>query len=130
MMLYKPYLNGPDLRNENDVLKSAYSMGFFGKEKERRLSIKISVLFLVGATGFEPAAFWSRTKRATKLRYAPAGANVGIRTLDLRITNALLYRLSYIGVPRLRIIAYKNNFVTTFLHKKVFKKSIDIDVTS
>ncbi len=28
-------------------------------------------LFLVGATGFEPAASWSRTKRATKLRYAP-----------------------------------------------------------
>ena len=27
--------------------------------------------FLVGATGFEPTTFWSRTKRATKLRYAP-----------------------------------------------------------
>lgn len=26
---------------------------------------------MVGATGFEPAASWSRTKRATKLRYAP-----------------------------------------------------------
>ena len=25
---------------------------------------------MVEATGFEPAAFWSRTKRATKLRYA------------------------------------------------------------
>ena len=25
----------------------------------------------VGATGFEPAASWSRTKRATRLRYAP-----------------------------------------------------------
>lgn len=29
-------------------------------------------IYLVGATGFEPAASWSRTKRATKLRYAPA----------------------------------------------------------
>ena len=28
------------------------------------------VSFMVEATGFEPAAFWSRTKRATKLRYA------------------------------------------------------------
>ena len=26
--------------------------------------------FLVEATGFEPTTFWSRTKRATKLRYA------------------------------------------------------------
>lgn len=26
---------------------------------------------MVGATGFEPAASWSRTKRATKLRHAP-----------------------------------------------------------
>ena len=25
--------------------------------------------FMVEVTGFEPAAFWSRTKRATKLRY-------------------------------------------------------------
>ena len=25
--------------------------------------------FLVEVTGFEPATFWSRTKRATKLRY-------------------------------------------------------------
>src|SRR5690606_23114232 len=28
---------------------------------------------LVGATGFEPATFSSRTRRATKLRYAPFG---------------------------------------------------------
>ena len=56
-----------------------------------------SLQFLVGATGFEPTAFWSRTKRATKLRYAPNGANEGTRTLDPRITNALLYQLSHIG---------------------------------
>jgi hypothetical protein len=31
-----------------------------------------SRLCMVGATGFEPATSWSRTKRATKLRYAPA----------------------------------------------------------
>ena len=31
----------------------------------------VSRLFVVGATGFEPATSWSRTKRATKLRYAP-----------------------------------------------------------
>lgn len=26
---------------------------------------------MVGATGFEPAASWSRTKRSTKLSYIP-----------------------------------------------------------
>ena len=26
---------------------------------------------MVGVTGFEPTTFWSRTKRATKLRYTP-----------------------------------------------------------
>ena len=30
----------------------------------------MSVCFLVEATGFEPTTSWSRTKRATKLRYA------------------------------------------------------------
>lgn len=55
----------------------------------------------VEVAGFEPAAFWSRTKRATKLRYAPInGANEGARTLDLRITNALLCQLSYIGLHK------------------------------
>ena len=54
--------------------------------------------FLVEVAGFEPAAFWSRTKRATKLRYTSmAGANKGARTPDLLITNQPLCQLSYIG---------------------------------
>ena len=54
---------------------------------------------MVEVTGFEPATFWSRTKRATKLRYtSSSGANKGTRTPDLLITNQLLYRLSYIGI--------------------------------
>ena len=53
---------------------------------------------MVEVTGFEPATFWSRTKRATKLRYTSKyGANEGTRTLDLLITNRLLYQLSHIG---------------------------------
>ena len=53
---------------------------------------------LVEVTGFEPATFWSRTKRATKLRYTSSdGANEGTRTLDLRFTKPLLCQLSYIG---------------------------------
>ena len=27
--------------------------------------------FMVGAVGFEPTTFWSQTRRATGLRYAP-----------------------------------------------------------
>ena len=54
--------------------------------------------WLVGVTGFEPATSSSRTKRATKLRYTPIGANERIRTADLRITNALLYQLSHVGI--------------------------------
>ena len=73
---------------------------------------------MVGATGFEPTAFWSRTKRATKLRYAPNGANEGTRTLDPRITNALLYQLSHIGTKR--IIAYSGSFVT--MERKIYKR--------
>ena len=55
---------------------------------------------MVEVTGFEPATFWSRTKRATKLRYTSTKrqANEGTRTLDLRFTKPLLYRLSHIGV--------------------------------
>ena len=54
--------------------------------------------FSVEVAGFEPAAFWSRTKRATKLRYtSKAGADKGTRTPDLLITNQPLYQLSYIG---------------------------------
>ena len=30
-----------------------------------------AAFLLVGVTGFEPATFWSRTKRATNLRYTP-----------------------------------------------------------
>jgi hypothetical protein len=54
---------------------------------------------MVEVTGFEPTTFWSRTKRATKLRYTSNGANKGTRTLDLWFTKPLLYQLSYIGVP-------------------------------
>ena len=55
--------------------------------------------FPVEVAGFEPAAFWSRTKRATKLRYTSiTGADKGTRTPDLLITNQPLYQLSYIGM--------------------------------
>ena len=57
----------------------------------------------VEVAGFEPAAFWSRTKRATKLRYTSiSGADEGTRTPDLLITNRLLYQLSHIGTTSKR----------------------------
>ena len=72
----------------------------------RKISSVILRHILVEVTGFEPATFWSRTKRATKLRYTSNyGANEGTRTLDLRFTKPLLYRLSYIGTSQNIIIA-------------------------
>lgn len=68
------------------------------RTKKAACFIASRFVFGVEVAGFEPAAFWSRTKRATKLRYAPNGANEEIRTLDLRITSALLCQLSYIGL--------------------------------
>ena len=70
----------------------------FWAKKEKTFDFS-KVFVLVEVTGFEPATFWSRTKRATKLRYTSKnGANEGTRTLDLRFTKPLLYRLSHIGV--------------------------------
>ena len=67
---------------------------------------------MVGVAGFEPATFCSRSKRATKLRYTPKnGANKGTRTLDLRFTKPLLYRLSYIGTSAFFIIPNSFFFV-------------------
>ena len=66
-------------------------------DKKSEQAYHVACSDVVEVTGFEPAAFWSRTKRATKLRYASNGANVGIRTPDLRITSAPLYLLSHIG---------------------------------
>ena len=39
------------------------------REKEKPGSVGKPTLPGVEVAGFEPAAFWSRTKRATKLRY-------------------------------------------------------------
>src|SRR5215813_5585241 len=36
------------------------------------------LIFLVGAAGFEPATFWSQTRRDTRLRYAPPDTGVRI----------------------------------------------------
>ena len=77
----------------------------FWAKKEKTFDFS-KVFILVEVTGFEPATFWSRTKRATKLRYTSKnGANEGTRTLDLRFTKPLLYRLSYIGTSQNIIIA-------------------------
>ena len=34
------------------------------------------LLFLVGVSGFEPEASWTRTKRDTKLRHTPLAENI------------------------------------------------------
>ena len=78
---------------------------------QKAIQYKLNRFEVVEVTGFEPATFWSRTKRATKLRYTSNGANEGTRTLDLRFTKPLLYRLSYIGASAFLIIAKSFFFV-------------------
>ena len=59
--------------------------------KKRLLFMKImnSNLFLIGITGFEPAASSSRTKRATKLRYIPVYPFVFLKQTEcIKIKNS------------------------------------------
>ncbi len=62
----------PDF-HQNQAVINAISFVFYLFEDKRRdkPAIKQVCLFLVGVTGLEPAASWSQTKRATKLRYTP-----------------------------------------------------------
>ena len=55
----------------NLIQKSACFQGFSGirAKKNDGLVYLQAAVYLVEVTGFEPATFWSRTKRATKLRY-------------------------------------------------------------
>ena len=41
--------------------------------KKHRPALQQTCIFLVGVSGFEPEASWSRTKRDTKLRHTPIG---------------------------------------------------------
>ena len=52
---------------------------------------------VVGVAGFEPAAHWSQTSCATKLRYTPISLGRGrrTRTLGTWFWRPLLYQLSY-----------------------------------
>ena len=57
---------------------------------------------MVGVAGFEPAAHWSQTSCATKLRYTPIlncfkknGRGSRNRTHGTRFWRPLLYQLSY-----------------------------------
>ena len=52
---------------------------------------------MVGAEGFEPPTPCSQSRCATRLRYAPTGANGGARTPNLLFTGQWLYHLSYAG---------------------------------
>lgn len=46
-------------------------LAIVSNKKGLRNEVPFCCIELVGATGLEPAASWSRTRRATKLRYAP-----------------------------------------------------------
>ncbi len=48
---------------------------------ENKKTLDDSRVSMVGVAGFEPATFWSRTKRATKLRYTPVEPIKGLEPL-------------------------------------------------
>ena len=54
--------------------KTLVNKGISHNKKRRHLAFEIQnvdVSYMVGVTGFEPAASWSRTKRSTKLSHTP-----------------------------------------------------------
>ena len=53
------------------VLQKAMGQNPTIRIKKNTPTTRIDVLFLVGVTGLEPMASWSRTKRDTKLRHTP-----------------------------------------------------------
>ena len=55
----RPLLTEPRVENRTQIVRIALS----------RMNNLV-----VGAAGFEPATFWSQTRRATRLRYAPDAA--------------------------------------------------------
>ena len=50
-------------------MKKAPKTALYEKETKKEPEIFRFPVFLVEVVGFEPTAFWSRTKRATRLRY-------------------------------------------------------------
>ena len=58
----------------NDVVNNVVNSATWPESTEQKTNKKAPISvenqgFLLEVTGFEPTAFWSRTKRATKLRY-------------------------------------------------------------
>ncbi len=72
---------------------------------------------MVGAVGFEPTTFWSRTKRATSLRYAPTVSEPTSRAPPLQLCGAETdqNRPAYIRVPNTasspRMSAMRSNWL-------------------
>ena len=88
---------------------------FMQKRQKRTGNQSISGLFLVEVTGFEPATFWSRTKRATKLRYTSMEPMKGLEPLTCGLRNRCSTNWATLAHPKsigqLKIIAEQNRFV-------------------
>ena len=69
---------------------------------------------MVGVAGFEPAAHWSQTSCATKLRYTPIHLGRGrrTRTLGTWFWRPLLYQLSYTPKKTIKLYGGKGEIRT------------------
>ena len=63
------------------ALSAKTTPSFTGDKPPLAFGQEPSYLNLVGARGFEPPTFRSRTERATRLRYAPSQADSSYRSL-------------------------------------------------
>ena len=54
---------------------------------QKAIQYKLNRFEVVEVTGFEPATFWSRTKRATKLRYTSKQPTKGLEPLTCGLRN-------------------------------------------
>ena len=74
--------------------------------KQKQKDANASFLFLVGVTGFEPAASWSRTKRSTELSHTPIYFACSVVGFANEESAALRLRSSRSSIsPRLRSAA-------------------------
>ena len=83
------------------------------KEKARKCKAFPDFIFVVGVTGLEPMASWSRTKRDTKLRHTPGYVVFG--QLDYYILNLLKNQVFSLNLLQVIFIRYDRGCNICFL---------------
>ena len=75
---------------------------------------------MVGVTGFEPATFWSQTRRATKLRHTPNFLMITFITETCQFESEYLR----IGIVRRQVMSYLQGLASFFPGNSVWDKTL------